>query len=73
MGDHFAVHRYGNRFLTEKLRSRDIGSFREDILRPDFFNTEFISSAIDAFVEENKDRLTPILDKHAPLIYKTIT
>jgi hypothetical protein len=56
-----------------KLRSIDIDSFRDDIRKTEFFNTECIPSDIDGFIVEYSDSLTSILDKHAPMINKTIT
>lgn len=55
------------------LRTIDIDSFRDDIRKTEFFNKECIPSDIDGFMMEYSDSLTSILDKHAPMINKTIT
>ena len=85
ISDHFAIHcklnsdRPPNPKKTvsyRKLRSVNTDAFRQDILSAELLSTnssDLISLCSFAFRSRDDDVISAIVDKHAPLVTKTIT
>ncbi|XP_068675919.1 protocadherin Fat 4-like [Montipora foliosa] len=80
ISDHFAIHcklnsdRPPNRKKTvsyRKLRSVNTDAFRQDILSSELVSTN--SSDLNSLCSSYDDVISAIVDKHAPLVTKTIT
>ena len=80
ISDHFAIHcklnsdrppNPGKTVSYRKLRSVNTDAFRQDILSSELLSTN--SSYLTSLCSRHDDVISAIVDKHAPLVTKTIT